>query len=209
MLFYRALRSLGVDVDIRHPDHDLAGYDLLVAPALQLMGPERAAHLAGYADTAQIVFGPRTAFRTPTGRVHEDGQPGPLRPLVGWSLLNFDGMRPGLTTRVGGKVVETWAEAYRVVDGETLATYDVGPLAGEAAVVRRGNVVTIGAWSMDLVTEVLAGALGRAGIAVTPLPEGVRRSRRGGVEIWMNFNQDEATLPDGSTIPPVSFKLRG
>ena len=33
MLFYSALRSLGVDVDIRHPDHDLSGYDVIVAPA--------------------------------------------------------------------------------------------------------------------------------------------------------------------------------
>ena len=27
MLFYGVLRSLGVDVDIRHADHDLSGYD--------------------------------------------------------------------------------------------------------------------------------------------------------------------------------------
>ena len=26
MLFYQALRSLGVDVDVRHPDADLSGY---------------------------------------------------------------------------------------------------------------------------------------------------------------------------------------
>src|SRR4051812_24372767 len=38
MLFYTALRELGVDVDVRHPDHDLSGYDLVVAPAIQLMG---------------------------------------------------------------------------------------------------------------------------------------------------------------------------
>ena len=83
MLFYQALRSLGVDVDIRHPDHDLSGYDVIVAPAIQLMGPERADHLASYASDAILVFGPRTAYRTPTGRVQEDGQPGPLRELVG------------------------------------------------------------------------------------------------------------------------------
>ncbi|MGE3798613.1 MAG: beta-galactosidase, partial [Thermomicrobiales bacterium] len=96
MLFYSALRSLGVDVDIRHPDHDLSGYHVIISPAIQLMGRERATHLARYAEDTALVFGPRTAYRTPTGRVHEDGQPGPLRELVGHRLLNFDGMRPGL-----------------------------------------------------------------------------------------------------------------
>ena len=139
MLFYGALRSLGIDVDIRHPDHDLSGYDVIVAPAIQLMGKERADHLASYAGNARLVFGPRTAYRTPTGRVHEDGQPGPLRDLVGHALLNFDGMRPGLTVHAGGHVVETWAEAYRPTTGTALFAYDDGPLAGQAAVVRNGN----------------------------------------------------------------------
>src|SRR5690606_35456929 len=111
MLFYSALRSLGIDVDIRHPDHDLSGYALIVAPALQLMGKERADHLASYANETRLVFGPRTAYRTPTGRVQEDGQPGPLRDLVGQRLLNFDGLRPGLFVHAGGCEVETWAES--------------------------------------------------------------------------------------------------
>ena len=32
MLFYTALRSLGVDVDVRHPDHDLSGAPRTVVP---------------------------------------------------------------------------------------------------------------------------------------------------------------------------------
>ena len=107
LLCYDVLQSLGIDVDIRHPDHDLSGYDVIVAPALQLMSEDRARHLASYAAPSWLVCGPRTAYRTPTGSVHEDGQPGPLRQLVGRRLLNFDGLRPGLTVRAGGHVVET------------------------------------------------------------------------------------------------------
>jgi beta-galactosidase len=209
MLFYGVLRSLGVDVDIRHPDHDLSGYDVIVAPAIQLMGEERAHHLASYAATSRLVFGPRTAYRTPTGRVHEDGQPGPLRELVGYRLLNFDGMRPGLTVRAGGHVVETWAESYKPVGSEVLVTYDDGPLAGQAALVRNGRVYSVGAWSASLLETVLTAVLTEAGVPVTRLPEGVRVSHRGGTEIWMNFNQEPATLPDGTTMGPVSFWLRG
>jgi beta-galactosidase len=209
MLFYSALRSLGVDVDIRHPDHDLSGYDVIVAPALQLMGDERARHLARYAGPSRMIFGPRTAYRTPTGRVHEDGQPGPLRELVGHRLLNFDGMRPGLTVRAGGHLVATWAESYEPIGAAVLVTYDDGPLAGQAAVTRHGNAFSIGAWSAPLLASILTQVLTEAGVAVTPLPDGVRVSRRGDTEIWMNFNQAPATLPDGSTLGPVSFQLRG
>src|SRR5206468_2073409 len=45
-LFYEALRSLGVDVDIRHPDDDLGGYRVIVGPALQMMDQNRADHLS-------------------------------------------------------------------------------------------------------------------------------------------------------------------
>jgi beta-galactosidase len=209
MLFYGALRSLGVDVDIRHPDADLSGYDVIAAPALQLMGEERARHLANYARESQLVFGPRTAYRTPTGRVHEDGQPGPLRDLVGHRLLNFDGMRPGLTTHAGGHLVETWAESYEPAGAETLVTYDDGPLAGQAAVICNGNAYSIGAWSPSLIRSLLARVLHEAGIATVALSEGVRVSRRGSAEIWMNVNEEAATLPDGSVLAPVSFEFRG
>ncbi len=208
MLFYGTLRSLGIDIDIRHPDHDLSGYDVIVAPAIQLMSEERAVHLVSYAGKARFIFGPRTAYRTPTGRVHEDGQPGPLRGLVGHSLLNFDGMRPGMKVKTGGHIVETWAEAYRLTTGNALRKYDDGPLAGQPAVVRNGNAISVGAWSPTLLAEVMTGVFDEVGIPFTVLPEGVRVSRRGNSEIWMNFNEFESRLPDGSRIDPVSFQIR-
>ena len=70
-------------------------------------------------------------------------------------------------------------------------------------------MLSVGAWSATLLGSVLAQVLTEAGVAVTPLPEGVRVSRRGGTEVWMNFTQEAATLPDGSAIGPVSFRFRG
>jgi len=206
LLFYRALRALGIDVDIRHPDHDLSAYRVVVAPALQIMSQERAAHLSEVAGDAALVFGPRTAYRAPSGRVHEEGQPGPLRNLLGCSLRNFDALRPGMRVVVADHTVETWAESYTVQDGAIVLTYADGPLAGDAAVVRRGEVITIGAWSASLVTQMLRGVLESRQIAVTPLPEGVRLARRGDVVTALNFNQEPATLPDGRALEPVSFQ---
>jgi beta-galactosidase len=208
VLFYSALRSLGVDVDVRHPDHDLLSYDLVVAPAIQLVGEERAEYLEEAAQDALFLAGPRFAYRTPTGRVHEDGQPGPLTDLLGCKLQDFDSMRPGLFCHVGPHRVEIWAESYRLHGGEATHVYADGPMQGEAAVVRHGNAVTLGAWSPDLVREVLAGLLTERGIPHERLPEGVRVARRGEIATWMNFNQEPATLPDGSVLGPVAFEQR-
>ena len=167
-----------------------------------------ARHLTEVARTARLVFGPRTAYRTPSGRVHEDGQPGPLRELLGLHLLNFDGMRPGLGVQVGAHPVVTWAESYDPVGGEATHTYADGPLAGQAAVIRNGNVTTIGAWSETLVKELLVGLLAELEIPTTELPDGVRVARRGAITTWMNFNLEPVTLADGTTLGPVSFQQR-
>ncbi|HEU5431600.1 MAG TPA: beta-galactosidase trimerization domain-containing protein, partial [Thermomicrobiales bacterium] len=189
--------------------HDLTGYRLLIAPALQLMGAERAARLTRLAAATPLLFGPRTAYRTPTGRVHEDGQPGPLRPLLGCRLRNFDSMRPGLSTRVGEHLVKIWAESYEPLPGAIVAhRYADGPLADEAAVVRHGNATTLGAWSAGLIAEVITMLLAEIGVPATPLPDGVRVARRGGLATWMNFNEAPATLPDGTVLPPVSVEAR-
>jgi beta-galactosidase len=209
LLFYRALRSLGVDVDIRSPEQDLAGYRVLVAPAMQLMSRRRAARLdAAVAAGAILVAGPRFAYRTETGRVPEDGQPGPLRQLLGIRLLNFDGLRPGLGCAAGGHPVEVWAESYRLDGAEAVVRYGDGPLAGEAAVTRNGKAVAIGAWSPPLVRAVLADVLAEVSVPTLDLADGVRVSRRGGLACWMNFNDTSVPLPDGSRLGPVGFEVR-
>jgi hypothetical protein len=138
----------------------------------------------------------------------EDRQPGPLRDLVGYRLLNFDGMRPDLTVHAGGHDVVTWAESYEPTNGTSLFNYDDGPLAGQAAVVQKDNVFSIGAWSTLLIADVLSQVFTRAGIPIVSLPEGMGVSRRGAAVIWMNFNQDGASLPDGTQLGPVSFQIR-
>ena len=58
------------------------------------------------------------------------------------------------------------AEHFRTALREATHHYADGPMEGEAAVVRHGNAVTIGAWSPDLIREVLAGLLAERGLRV-------------------------------------------
>jgi beta-galactosidase len=207
-LYYGALRSLGIDVEIRHPDDDLSGYRVIVAPALQIMDQARADHLTTYSAEAKLIFGPRAGFRTPTGRVPETGQPGPLRSLLGCSLLNFDGLMPGMKVNAGNHTVEIWAESYRLNEAKPQIEYTSGPLQGLPAVAVNGNVTTIGAWSSTLVVDVLEGVLNEARIASRRLPDGVRVTRHGDVRVWMNFTEAEVALAGGPSIGPISYAIQ-
>ena len=121
-LFDSTLRRLGVDIDIRHPDAPVDGYDVIVAPCLQLMSDQRARHLAEAARRSLLILGPRTGLRDEFGRIHGDGQPGPLHPHTGCRLLNFDGLWPGMVVEVGGEEATIWAESYAVDRGQALFT---------------------------------------------------------------------------------------
>ncbi|MFC3835723.1 MULTISPECIES: beta-galactosidase [Deinococcus] len=205
--YYRALRSLGVDVDIVHPDADLTPYAVIVAPALTVMTPERAAQLEAAATHAHVVFGPRTALRQHSGRAQDGGGAGPLAGLLGVRPLNFDSLPAGLTQDVtlGGSThaARLWAEAYAPQDTQVLATYAGGPLDGHAAVTRRGPVTVIGAHSDTLIQGVLGDVLHAAGIEVTPLPEGMRVSRRGDHTLVQNWTAETVTW-QGHVLLPVS-----
>ncbi|MFN4250400.1 beta-galactosidase [Deinococcus sp.] len=208
--YYRELRRLGVDVDILHPDRPLDGYDLIVAPALTLMTPERVRHLRLAAQHGRVVFGPRTAFRTPTGRAAQTGAGSPLAQLTGARLLNFDSLPAGMSQQVGSYRADLWAESYAAEDPATeiLHRYADGPLSGEAAVTRRGLVTLIGAHSPELIGEVLAGALRAANIPTVNLPEGVRLSRRGEVTLLQNWNAQPVAWCDLELAPVSTTFLR-
>lgn len=207
--FYSALRALGVDADVVSAKADLAGYALVVAPAITLVTPEMAARWTAAVKTGvRLVCGPRTAFRTPGGGTWEDGQFGPLTPLIGARLLQYDALRPGLAQPVsGGYSAHFWAESYRLQGAQATHTYQGGPQDGQPAVIQHGNVTVVGAYGEALIRDVLRGALEAAGVPTTDLPEGVRLSRRAGVTLVQNWTDQPVTW-QGQTLGPVAFEVR-
>ena len=211
MAYYGALRSLGLDVDVLHPDADLSAYLVIVAPALTLMTPQRAQHFTELAAAGKkLVFGPRTAFRTVSGGTPDEGQFGPLTSLIGAKLEQFDSLRPGLAQAVKyGEVnfqATSWAESYRLEGARSLASYVGGPLGGHSAVIRRGNVTVIGAHDTELIGAVLSEVFMNAGFPVEALPDGVRLSRRAGRLLVQNWNPGSVKWR-GQVLPPVSFSV--
>ncbi len=213
MLFYSRLRELGVDVDVVHPSFDLSKYGVAVAPALHMVSDEIAANLTQFVrDGGQLIAGPRTGFRMPTGAVWKARAPGPLAETFGVRVKNFDAMRPGLVSRVEAFdqsfETHTWNESLEVVsDGvDVLGTLGTDPMYFEAIVTHRahgkGGATYVGAWGDGLVRNALEFVLRKAGVPHGILEPGLRISRRGGLVYAQNWSHGgmPAPVPDGAEI---------
>lgn len=200
MQFYSSLRNLGLDVDIRHPGSDLAGYQLVIAPALTIISPETTANLeTAVQNGAYLILGARTGFRKPSGGVWESLAPGPLADLAGVRVQNFDALRPGLISRIEAFnqkfATHTWNESLEVIaeDVIVLGRYFDDPLYSQVALTERqvgtGTVMYAGFWSERLLEKLLEHACFRSGIATLSLEKGLRFSRRGGLVYAQNWSR--------------------
>ncbi|MGO4893440.1 beta-galactosidase [Flavobacterium sp. W21_SRS_FM6] len=214
--FYSVARSLGLDVDIISPlDLENNAYSLVIAPALTLVTDEVARLLVETAKDTKILFGPRTAFRTESGLVPQNGQFSAIADLVGIKLANFDSLRPTLSQSLEASDADfnvsftatLWCESYEVGKAKALFKYSDGPMAGLAAVTILDNVTVIGALSENLIKTVIRQQCAELAIGTTELADGIRLSRRGEKTLLQNFNQNEVSF-EGQQVPAVSSVFR-
>ncbi|MGI5149787.1 beta-galactosidase [Plantactinospora sp. CA-294935] len=145
--YYRALWEAGVDVDVVPVTADLAGYQVVVAPALHMLKGDLAQRLAAVAERGGSVL---TTFLS--GRVDEDDNaflmdvPGPLGPLMGIRIDEWDARPPEVVNPVrlhgAGPDVEVEVESRLLFElvipqgAEVLGTYQADFYAGTPAVTR-------------------------------------------------------------------------
>ena len=219
MAFYGPLRSLGIDVDLvpkRHAGRpaaeggrDLAGYRLIIAPAMQIADDALADRLGAWVRRGgRLLLGPRSGSRTESLLV-QDAAPGPFRPWVGGRVTRVDGLRPGVerTLRPAGEAAPlrygVWADLLEPEEGgEVLARYDDPAYRGAAAYLGRrhgeGEARMLGAQlEGDAMARLLRPWLEELGLEPRGLPEGVRTARG----TLLNFTGEEAEV-DGVRIPP-------
>lgn len=197
---YSGLRQLGLDVDIVGPraGMDLSGYRLIVLPAALHVGADlQAALTTAAAHGAQIVLGPRAGSKSVNlSFPHADGSwsalpPGPLATLAGVQVTRVASLPPGvvepvaLDTAARSVAVTRWREDLALRGAEALATF----ADGRPALTRNGPVRYVAGW-LDAAgwQAVFAGAAADAGLAVEPLPDGLRISRAGGLTLAFNFS---------------------
>ncbi|HLH69379.1 MAG TPA: beta-galactosidase [Candidatus Dormibacteraeota bacterium] len=145
LAYYRALWEAGIDVDVIPVTADLSGYEVVLAPALHMVKgdlPQRLEEVAARGGSVVTTF--------LSGRVDENDNaflmdvPGPLGPLMGIRIDEWDAREPEVTNPVclGTGPDRLQVESRLVFElvipqgAEVLGTYQADFYAGTPAVTR-------------------------------------------------------------------------
>jgi beta-galactosidase len=193
--YYRALRSLGVDVDfVSAGEAKLDGYRLIVAPCLAM--PDAATVNALNASNGLILFGPRSGAKTEEFAISEGLPPGPLRSFIPIKVIAVETLRPDCSGALEykGERHESgkWREAIEAGGCDILATYE----DGAPAAIRSGRSVYLATLTDDdFLKSLLVDVCAEANIAITPLPPTLRLRRRGDLTFAFNLASETARAP--------------
>jgi beta-galactosidase len=191
---YRALRRLGLDIDVIAPDTaDLSPWAVVLAPGVAtLPAPFREA-LGRFAGTA--ILGPRANAKTA-----EMAIPVPLPPALpglAATVARVESLPPGVAHALrGGGEVRHWLEHL-----ETAAEVIEETVDGHPVLVRADKLHYLAAWpSGAALRRILAAACAAEGVATVELPDGLRLRRSATHRFAFNY-APEAVEWDGVTIP--------
>jgi len=225
--YYRALWERNVAVDVVSPDRDLAGYDLVVAPLLNMVSAEQGAAIERYVESGGTFLA--TYF---SGVVDEDdrawlgGYPGPLRRALGIWVEEFDPLTPETRNTVvasaggplpaGTYACDRWCDLLRLEGATALATYGEDFYAGRPAITEhrfgRGRALYVATRPEQALVNALVGRLlDDAGVAA-PLdaPAGVEVTRREAAGRAYTFVLNHNDLPAHVALPaPMRDLLTG
>ncbi len=193
--FYRALRRLGLSVDILPPEAaDLSGYKFVLIPGLMTLNPALSAAIDTVSGLA--LFGPRTNSRTSDFTIPTNPLP-PAIPGLDCTVALVESLPPGQSEPLkDGGSVRHWME--RLGGSATVieATADGNPV-----VMRSGNRAYLGGWPDDeTLVRILRDRCAELAIATVDLPDGLRLRDTATHRFAMNYAPEPLTI-DGRTVP--------
>ena len=194
---YRAMRSLGLSIDIVPPStRDFSQWSLVVAPGLMTMSPELKQALN---DSAPYLFlGPRAAARNADMVI-----PTPLPP--DWPGLDFCvGRLESLGPQMQIDLPEGGCLQHYREYVEGAATVYERSADGEAVLIGDDRRQYLTGWpDQSAWSRLLARAAARAGISTCELPAGLRRRDNQNETFWINYNDFEVEA-EGRHFAPLS-----
>ncbi|RDC69878.1 beta-galactosidase [Rhodovulum sp. 12E13] len=198
---YRALRRLGLSVDVLPPDAFLDGYRMVLAPGLILMDEALKDRLA--ACGAEVLVGPRAACRGP-----DMGIPLPLPPALPGldaTVTRVESLRPDAPVPLsGGGALTGWREDLAGAAEVVLSDEGGGPVAR-----RSGGLTYMGGWGdAAALARLVRGMAERAGVPVRDLPPGVRVRETGAERFWFNHGPESVDCDIGM-LPPAAVVREG
>lgn len=187
---YRALRALGVDVDIISANKPtLDGYQLVIAPGLFTLNDELKKILCAFDGI--ILAGPRFNSKT------EDFQiPGNLAPNLEHldiKVSRVETLRANIKRELesGGNAVN-WIEELETSETVIDKTKD-----DAAVLLRKDNWFYLGAWlDEEALSQTLKSILAESDIDTTELPKGIRLRRTQDHTFFFNYSKEEQALDD-------------
>lgn len=234
--YYRPLRRQRLTVDIVNADAPLNEYKLVVAPDLNVISPELAAHLLAYVKQGgDLLLGPRSGMKDEYDALNVERQPGPLVSALGGRVEEYYALeaKVPVSGNLGAGTAELWAErlSTRSLDDQVLLRYGKsnGWLDGQPAMITRrvgeGRISYLGAvLDPALMDRVMTWATSGAEVKPEfgPVPEGVEVCRRVGTghTIFVLIDHGaalaEVTLPErmkdvlnGGSVTEIRLQSQG
>ncbi|WP_369025983.1 beta-galactosidase [Qipengyuania sp. RANM35] len=185
---YSALRRLGLNVDIVHPDASLDGYALAVVPCLPIVSDTLVANLEAF--DGQVVIGPRSGSRDTDFGIPPTLAPGKLEALVGGRVVLSESWRPGLAIEGDGWLASGWFDHV-----EGAAAPELTGRCGRVASWQNGKVRYAACWPEgSYIDLVVARAAYDAGLQHDPLADHVRHRVRGDRRFVFDYESAQVTI---------------
>ncbi|GHF10582.1 beta-galactosidase [Pseudolysinimonas yzui] len=137
--YHRALRALGVTVDLVAPGTPLTGYDLVIVPTLYTATDAEAAVIADAAELgATVLITPFSGIVDDTDAIHPGSYPGAFRDLLGIVIDEFRPLAAAQAIRLdSGARGSVWSESIQTRGAAIVDAFTDGPAAGSPALTRR------------------------------------------------------------------------
>jgi beta-galactosidase len=200
LTFYRAMRSIGLTVDIVPPRAATIGErKLIVVPGMYSVSEELCAALDS--SGAVVLAGPRSGSRNPDFQIPEGLPPGEaLQKRIAVRVLRSESFPPPTMIPVGngssGPGFVTWREFAEAGEGSVAVQHTVD---GEPALIqgteRRWHYLT-GYPNGDLARELLLRLVEAAGVASQPLHRDIRIRNSGPYRFVFNHGPEPVDISD-------------
>lgn len=205
--YYDALKNFGAPVDFIDERADLSKYNVIVAPAYEMIDPELVERWKAYAEQGgSLVLTARSGHKTRNGQLFEAKFGELIYPLIGAEIEFYDLLQPTTPDNVifGGKPYSwtSWGEILKPDAGtETWATYQGDFYEGSSSIIHhrlgKGTVTYVGVDSQkgELEKDVLKKLYSQLNIPILDLPAGLHIEYRDGFGIAVNYADKTLSLP--------------
>lgn len=195
---YRALRRLGINIDIVSREQVGAHrYKLLLAPGLMSLSNEQLTLLQSSCDL--LLLGPRTGSRTVD--FHTDTTQPQQFPQVYPERVESLREGAGFSTELGA--IEHWFEHYEVPEALVAHRTD----GGLPVLLTAGKSLYLCGWpDLQYATSLFGKLLEQVGVETISLPVGLRVRETKTQRFWFNYDNAEVNFR-GVTLPAAGVRI--